>query len=582
MTGVCKNALGGAVAMIVCAAPSHAAENYAVGFQGAPEGMTEKLELVSVLARGERALPTRAAVRRVAAKDLDLIKNALKAAGYYGARVDYSIEGEDASKTDVLFSIMSGPAFSVTDYVIAYNDEGEDRPTSIAALNIEADGDPSGAALQKVQQAFLSALWNAGYPSASMVSRYAEADLATHTAKAVFTFESGPKARFGDIKLVGDLRTEPAYLTKLRTWEHGDAFDRSKLIAYRDRLAATGMFGAIDVAPGAPDENGVAPVIVTLQERKRRTIGAGVSFSTDEGPGGRLFFEYRNIFGAGESARVELEGNELSQAIQFRVEKPMPGFPGEIFGQFGFTNETTDAFNARTINIGAGVAKRWLNDRLTTRGGVAFETSKITEDAIEERTYFFSVPLSAVWDSETDPLALDDGLRAAFVLTPYTGSDTFTSAEFSTRSRISFGEEKRFTLAGRARLGATFGSTLSDLPLNKRFYAGGGSSVRGFAFQEAGPVDVDGDPIGGRSVIDGAIEARFKVTKSIQLAGFADAGNVSANTIPDFGGDYFVGVGGGVRYFTPIGPIRADFAIPLDRRETDAAFQLYISLGQPF
>ena len=582
MSGVCKNAMGGAVAIIACVAPCRAADTYAVRFQGAPEGMTEKLELVSVLARGERSLPTRASIRRTAAADLPLITNALKAAGFYAATADFSLNEANTKKTEVVFSITSGPAFSITQFRIEYTDEGIDRPASLTELNIDADGDASGAALQKSQQKFLTSLWNAGYPAAKMVSRYADADLEAHTAIAFFTFESGPQARFGDIQLAGDLRTEPKYLKQLRTWEEGEPVDRSKLVAYRDRLAATGLFSTIDVAPGAPDADGVAPVIVTLEERKRRTIGAGVSFSTDEGPGGRLFFEYRNLFGAGESARVEVEGNALSQAIQFRAEKPMPGFPGEIFGQFGFTNETTDAFNARTINIGVGVAKRWLDDRLTTRGGLAFETSKITEDAIEERTYFFSAPLSAIWDTETDPLALDQGVRAALVLTPYTGSDTFTSAELTARSRINFGGGDRFTIAGRARVGAIFGSTLADLPLNKRFYAGGGSSVRGFAFQEAGPLDVDGDPTGGRSVIDGGLEARFKVTKSIQLAGFADAGNVSANTTPDFGGDYFVGVGGGVRYFTPIGPIRADFAIPLDKRETDADFQLYISLGQPF
>jgi translocation and assembly module TamA len=146
---------------------------------------------------------------------------------------------------------------------------------------------------------------------------------------------------------------------------------------------------------------------------------------------------------------------------------------------------------------------------------------------------------------------------------------------------VNFGGDK-FTLAARGSLGATFGSSLADLPLNKRFYAGGGGSVRGFSFQEAGPLDADGTPIGGRSLIEAAVEARAKVTTNIQLVGFIDAGSVSAKATPDFSERFFIGVGGGARYLTPIGPIRLDVAFPLDRRETDRSFQIFIALGQPF
>ena len=574
----------GAAALLIASA-AQAADGYSVEFKGAPDGLEETLAKVSVLARGDRSLPTAAAIRRLAREDVKTLKNALTAAGYYGANVSFSLQlGEGDEDKLVTFAIEPGPAFEVTTYKIVYSDEGDaKRPASLEALDIKADGSAEGARLQALQQQAMTALWDRGYPAAKMTARRADADLDAGTATAVFTFESGPRATFGDVEIDGALRTEPDFLRKLRTWEEGEEFERSKLVTYRDRLAATGLFGSIDVAPGAPDPaTGAAPVIVTVDERKRRTIGAGLSYSTSEGPGGRLFFEYRNLFGAGETARVELEGNAVEQALQFDVRKPLPELPGEIFGQLGFTNETTDAFDARSVDIGAGLTKRWLDDRLETRGGVAFETSKIRQDDIEERTYFFSVPLSAVWNTEDDPLFLSRGERVALAVTPYTGSDTFTRAEFTARSRVNFGGGDQFTVAGRTRIGATFGSSLAGLPLNKRLYAGGGSSVRGFDFQAAGPLDADNDPIGGRSVVEAAIEARAKVTKNIQLAAFADAGNVDSNSLPDFTGNYFVGVGGGVRYFTAIGPIRADFAIPLDKRESDSDFQLYISLGQPF
>ena len=323
-------------------------------------------------------------------------------------------------------------------------------------------------------------------------------------------------------------------------------------------------------------------MIVSLGERKRRTIGAGVSFSTIEGPGGRLFFEYRNLFGAGESARATIEATEIEQSIQFDFNKPMPTFPGSLFTTFNFSNQTTNAFNARTVSLSGGASKRWLDNRLETIGGIGVETSKIEQNNIEERTFFFSLPLTAVWDTEDDPLALEKGARAAVNITPFTGTDTFTRTEFNGRSRVHFGGRQRFTLAGRARLGSIFGSSLGDLPINQRFFSGGGASVRGFDFQSVGPLDANDDPIGGRSVIEAAIEARAKIMNNIQLAAFVDVGSVSDNSVPDFAGDYFTGIGGGVRYVTPIGPIRADVALPLNRRDSDRAVQVFLSLGQPF
>ncbi|OFX01732.1 MAG: hypothetical protein A3E78_03705 [Alphaproteobacteria bacterium RIFCSPHIGHO2_12_FULL_63_12] len=132
------------------------------------------------------------------------------------------------------------------------------------------------------------------------------------------------------------------------------------------------------------------------------------------------------------------------------------------------------------------------------------------------------------------------------------------------------------------RIAATAGQTLTTLPVNKRVFAGGGSSVRGYDYQSVGPLDPAGVPIGGRSAVEAAVEARARVMARVQLAAFVDAGAVYANSFPDFMGDYLVGAGVGVRYLSTIGPIRLDAALPLEKRPTDRDFQIYISLGQPF
>ena len=571
-------------ALLPAPPPAAAAANYAVIFEGAPNGLRDELSKVSSLARGERDFPTTTALAVMARRDLKSLDEALKAAGYYAGKVTSQvIEPENGGKPQVVFTVDTGPRFKITQYSIVYADvQAEGRPLRLDELKVAGDGAADGASLEKTQQAFLRALWDEGYPAARIVGRRAEAKFSAGEATAVFEFESGPKAKFGELKIEGATHTSPLYLEKLKTWEEGASFERSKLVSYRDKLSKTGIFRSIDVTPGAPDIDEKAPVFLTVEERRRRTIGAGVSYSTSEGPGGRLFFQYRNAFHRGETANVELKGTEIEQSLEFTFNKPLPNFPGSAFSELTFTNETTDAYDARTVALSGGLARKWLNDRLETRGGLAFESSKITTDTTEERTYLVSAPLSATWNTEDSLLDPRKGERVSFSLTPYTGSDTFTVAQFDARTRFNFGEDDRFTAAFRTKLGATLGTSLSGLASNKRFYAGGGGSVRGYDYQAIGPLDADGEPTGGRSLIEGAFEARARVTKNIQLAAFADAGSVSTTSLPDFSGDFFVGVGGGVRYLTPIGPIRVDVATPLERRESDRSFQLYISLGQPF
>jgi translocation and assembly module TamA len=572
------------------AAPALAADNYRVVYRGAPPGIADELQRLTNLSLERRPYATAAAVRRVGARDAKIVKDALAAAGYYAADVEFRIEETaPGEKIAAVFDIRPGPEFRIVEHVVVYDDPGDAaRPATFAAAEIAVDGRADGAALQDNQQKFLNALWGSGYPAARSVGRRAEARLAEGTARAVYTFVSGPRAAFDGIEVSGAEHTDIDFLTALKTWEQGELFDRQRLVDYRDRLAETGVFSTIDVAPGAVAANGVVAVRVALSERERRTVGVGANYSTSEGPGARLFLEYRNLFGNAERARAELDGNAVRQSITFDLVRPLPAFPGAAFANFDFTNETTDAYDARSIELGAGLAKKWFEDRLETRGGLAVETSKVepelapTPTVREERNYFVSAPLSATWDTEDDPLLLSKGVRAALFATPYVGTDQFTRLEAIARSRVNFGADDRFTLAGRVRVAATAGQALRTLPVNKRVYSGGGSSVRGYGYREVGPLDANGVPIGGRSAVEAAAEARARVAERVQIAAFLDAGAVYAESFPDFAGNYFVGAGGGVRYLTGLGPIRLDVATPLEKRPTDRGFQIYISIGQPF
>ena len=142
---------------------------------------------------------------------------------------------------------------------------------------------------------------------------------------------------------------------------------------------------------------------------------------------------------------------------------------------------------------------------------------------------------------------------------------------------------RRYVLAGRARVGSTVGQPRRNVPANKRFYAGGGNSVRGYGYQKIGPLNDDDDPDGGRSLLELGAEFRAQVWGNFAVVPFVDGGTVYDNAYPDFSETFRWAAGIGLRYHTVIGPIRFDIAFPLNpRKGTDDPYQFYISIGQAF
>jgi translocation and assembly module TamA len=138
-------------------------------------------------------------------------------------------------------------------------------------------------------------------------------------------------------------------------------------------------------------------------------------------------------------------------------------------------------------------------------------------------------------------------------------------------------------IALRGQIGSIWGTSINNVPANQRYYAGGGGSVRGYEYQHVGPLDANNNPEGGKSLAVFNSEVRLMVTEDFGIVPFFDAGNVYESTHPDFSETFFKGTGLGLRYVTPVGPVRFDFAVPLDRRDDiDDPYQFYISLGQAF
>lgn len=174
-------------------------------------------------------------------------------------------------------------------------------------------------------------------------------------------------------------------------------------------------------------------------------------------------------------------------------------------------------------------------------------------------------------------------MEARLEPTLISGSNTlpYLRAQAQGTAYMPFGEKARTVLAGRVKVGSIIGGLIPEVPASRRFYSGGGGSVRGYAYQGIGPRLSDNTPEGGLSLTEASFELRQKLTARWGVVAFIDAGSIVSDPTPSFK-DLSVGAGLGVRYDLGFGPIRADIAVPLNKRKGDPSFQVYLSIGQSF
>jgi translocation and assembly module TamA len=357
----------------------------------------------------------------------------------------------------------------------------------------------------------------------------------------------------------------------------------------RGELLETGLFDSIQVDRAEASQGEQTPIQMVFEERDHRSIGFGARYSTSIGPSGTAFWEHRNLLGQDENLRLELDTGLIEQRFTTTARKPRWNRDDQdLLGNFELRHKDTEGFEEYAAETGVGL-EREFDDLWSGRLGGSVEALQTTDNEGTREFILFGVPTSLTRDSRDDPLDPTEGSRLSLQATPYLATleatQPFAKASLGGATYYAFDEADRFILAGRARIGSLFGAETEQVPASKRFYAGGGGSIRGFPFEEVGPLDDQNDPLGGRSLVEMGLELRIKVTESIGIVPFVDAGQVYDTVYPDFSIDEPLryGAGLGLRYYTAIGPVRLDVAVPLNPRETnDNDFEIYISLGQAF
>jgi translocation and assembly module TamA len=257
-------------------------------------------------------------------------------------------------------------------------------------------------------------------------------------------------------------------------------------------------------------------------------------------------------------------------------------------------NEDTDAYRRTAAAVAADLQQR-IGKTSYISYGVGLDAGKYDENRFDPLTrlqvnfdrdlLILTGRASGYLDQSDDPLDPVTGWRLSASVQPtaVTGEDTalFLRTEAQASAYLPLHDDARTVLAGRVRIGSIIGGEELTVPSDRLFYSGGGGSVRGFEYQGAGPQLPDNTPRGGLSLFETSIEVRRDVWRNFQAVAFVDAGAIGFQETPDFSNLRY-GAGFGVRYKLPFGPIRADIAFPLDRRDGDADFQIYVSIGQAF
>lgn len=535
--------------------------------------------------------------RRQARRAKTVVADTLNSFGYYTPTITVSV-GETDGRPVSNLTVDIGPLFTLDRAELKYTAPAP-RPEDAAKLSetlpVKSGALAIPAEIIDAQRVLGKDLRDMGYAFSEVEGRDVIGDQDAATISVRYNINSGPRVVFGDVIYPDDIKTKSAYLAKLNPTRQGAVYNPADLALFNSRLAETRLFElglarlSTDPVSETAEGDAVYDVVLEIEERPRNTIALGGNFGTNEGFGVNAELTRRNATRRGDLMIAEARLAEREYGVNFVWRRPNEfGYGKGLILTGEVKDENTDAFEQQSAKIGAGY-EVVRGPRLNFNYGVSGQYIRETEfDAAETDRDFQTVSAYAGVAIDQSDSLLDPrkGWRAEGRIVPtyaFGGEDDQPYARAVAQGRVYYpiDDEARLVIAGRLRAGTLLGAQTDNVPSESRFYAGGGGSVRGYAYQGIGPFDEDDIPQGGRSLLDGSLEARWRYNDKIGVVGFFDAGDVSDEQYPTFD-NLRAGVGVGARYMTPAGPLRVDLAMPLDPSDRDEDFQLYISIGQAF
>jgi len=553
--------------------------------------------------RGQSALqaehkdPANAAqIGRRANADADLLAELLRSQGYYDATVEPRTE-DSGGQLRVVLSADPGQQYRFASVELPGLDAaGPDAARLRNSFAVQA-GDPVVAAdVIAGGVALTQALGEEGFASAKIGEQDIEVNHQTHLATLTLPVNPGPVARFGTIRVSGRPPFSARHLAIMARFKPGDPFQRSKIDDLRRALIATTLIANADIEVVPVEGGRTVDLDVKLEPAPSHTIAGELGYGTGQGARLEASWTDRNFINPEGALTVRGVAGTTEQLLGVQLRRSNFLQRDQTLNlQLTASHQKFDAYTAKTVLFGANIErqsnfiwqKKWTwsygGEWLATDERGAFDASGVKDT----RTFLIAAaPVSLGYDGSDNLLDPTRGFRLSGRLSPelssHGGKFVYARMQFDASAYRPVSD--RVVVAGRVRLGTIYGAGVFQIAPSRRFYSGGGGSVRGYGYQRLGPKDADGDPMGGRGLAEFGLETRIRLKQfggNFGIVPFFDGGSLTNEAMPDFK-DWRFAVGAGVRYYSSFGPIRVDLGFPLNRQKGDGPFAVTVSLGQAF
>ncbi|WP_332059903.1 autotransporter assembly complex protein TamA [Bartonella sp. CB74] len=586
--------------------------------QGAPpEGVKIVKAVSSLFADQSKALSSSSGLLAKARSDYRAILSALYADGRYGGVISIKINGLEVAdlspvtqlpaKSNIVIMVDAGPQYIFSaahiNKVAPFTKYKTNKMPSIEELGYKVGAVAHSDVILKAERWAIEGWRRQGYAKAKIINREIVADHAARLIDAQITVDLGQEAYYGPLRIHNvskKPRIDSAYIAWMAGLKLGQKYDSDELAKTNERLTRLGVFRAMNIHEAdAINPDGSLPLMLVLEERKLRRFGVGGSYSTLDGAGFDTYWMHNNLFGHAESLKIETKisgvGSNKKQSYNLKNFDYLFGGtfikPGVLTPDTDFRAElkvqqcVLDNYTTKAISGKWGVTHIFSGD---LSGQIALEVSRGYSDDI----YFGSrnfmtigLPSGLIYDSRDNKFDATKGLYGEALLEPFYEmrfGNFVAKMTVEGRSYWVLDEKERFIFATRAKFGTIIGSVTEQVPSDTLFFAGGGGSVRGYAYRNIGIKTENNAIIGGRALVEGSAELRFSLNDKIGFVSFIDGGLIGEKARFDFSKNIKWGAGIGGRYMTGLGPLRVDLAFPLQREKGDPRIGFYVGIGQAF
>lgn len=510
--------------------------------------------------------------------DITNLTHALQTFAFYHPNISYKIN-RGITPYEVVLEIDTGPVYPFKGGIV--------YPELMPVVDLGIiKGEPAyPKTIHEAEERLLLQLSRHSYPFAKLIETKVIADQQTKEVLVTFHIELGEKAFFGPVSIKGNHTVDSRLIFKKMSWKEGDPFNSDQILKTIQALESLGLFRAVTITY-SEDGDADLPILIEVEEAKHRSIAIGLSYSTQRGPGFTFEWEHRNVMGLGH--HFSFDANVLQYIQELKAQYVLPDFLSpcqSLILSLEVEHDDTDAFEETWGSLSAMVERR-VSPHLRLSYGMLYKQLYVGSSDQNGSYGLFKTPLQLRWSNANDLLDPSSGATLFFKTIPtgqFSDSPSFYTVNYlSGAYYIPFADGK-FVLASKGQLGSILGSSIQGIPVSERLFAGSETTLRGYGYYTVSPLDEDGKPIGGRSLSVFSLEGRWRVTEKWGTALFYDVGNVYSSAFPTFDGKWLQSAGLGVRYYTPVGPLRLDIAFPLNRRKhLDGPFQFYFSVGQAF